>query len=211
MNQEKTKELFLSVDIEADGRIPGRNSMLSFGIAAVTIDKKIISTFSRNLKLLPGAIQDPDTMEFWQKNPMAWDASTYNQQDPGKSMQDCFKWMMNVKRETGLKLVLVAFPGGFDFMWFHWYMNNFTSHNPCGWAVLCLKSYAAAYLKKDFQKCVKRNFPRRWFQKNLPHTHVALDDAIEQAGMGISMIREVRGFDPIEKLTYQNKRTTSLF
>lgn len=205
MNKE-TKEIFLSLDVEADGRIPGRNSMLSFGIAAITIDKEIISTFSRNLKLLPGAIQDPDTMEFWRKNSVAWDVSTCNQKDPAESMQECFKWMMEIKKETGLKLVLVAFPGGYDFMWFHWYMNYFASHNPCGWAVLCLKSYAAALLKRDFQKCTKRNFPSRWFQKGLPHTHVAIDDAVEQAGIGISMIREARGLEPIEKITYRENK-----
>lgn len=33
-------EIYVSTDIEADGPIPGQNSMLSFGSAAYTDDKK---------------------------------------------------------------------------------------------------------------------------------------------------------------------------
>ena len=42
-------EIYVSTDVEADGPIPGPNSMLSFGSAAYAADKTLIGTFSANL------------------------------------------------------------------------------------------------------------------------------------------------------------------
>ena len=47
-------EIYVSTDVEADGPIPGPNSMLSFGSAAYTGRKELIGTFSANLETLPG-------------------------------------------------------------------------------------------------------------------------------------------------------------
>ena len=57
-------EIYVSTDVEADGPIPGPNSMLSFGSAAYTAGKKLPGTFSANLLTLPGATADPETMEW---------------------------------------------------------------------------------------------------------------------------------------------------
>ncbi len=54
-----SKEIYVSTDVEADGPIPGPNSMLSFGSAAYTGGKELIGTFSANLETLPGATQRP--------------------------------------------------------------------------------------------------------------------------------------------------------
>ncbi len=52
-------EIYVSTDIEADGRIPGVHSMLSFGSAAYLADKTLLGTFTANLEQLPGAVPDP--------------------------------------------------------------------------------------------------------------------------------------------------------
>lgn len=57
-----SKEIYVSTDVEADGPIPGPNSMLSFGSAACTGGKELIGTFSANLETLPGATVDPTLM-----------------------------------------------------------------------------------------------------------------------------------------------------
>jgi hypothetical protein len=61
--QPRTPEIYLSVDVEADGPIPGPYSMLSFGIAAFSLDKVLLGTFTRTLEPLPGAAQHPRVME----------------------------------------------------------------------------------------------------------------------------------------------------
>ena len=44
-------EIYVSTDIEADGPVPGINSMLSFASAAYRADKTLVATFSANLEL----------------------------------------------------------------------------------------------------------------------------------------------------------------
>lgn len=79
----KTKsEIYVSTDVEADRPIPGINSMLSFGSAAFTKNKELISTFSSNLETLPDAKEDPKTMKWWKTQPEAWLACRENPRDP---------------------------------------------------------------------------------------------------------------------------------
>ena len=66
------REIYVSTDVEADGPIPGPHSMLCFGSAAYLPDKTIVSTFSANLELLPGASGHPDTMAWWEQHQDAW-------------------------------------------------------------------------------------------------------------------------------------------
>ena len=42
-----SNEIYVSTDVEADGPIPGPNSMLSFGSAAYTGGKELIGTFNQ--------------------------------------------------------------------------------------------------------------------------------------------------------------------
>ena len=57
---------------------------------------------------------------------------------------------------------------------------------------LDIKSYAMAVLKTGYCDSTKRNMPKAWFDK-LPHTHVALDDAIEQGALFCNMLRHNLG------------------
>ena len=50
---------------------------------------------------------------------------------------------------------------------------------------------AMVMLGKDYRSSTKRNMPKRWMD-NFPHTHVALDDAIEQGALFCNMLAESR-------------------
>ena len=67
----KKPEIYVSTDVEADGPIPGTNSMLSFGSAAYLADKTLVGTFTANLETLPSAVEEPKTMEWWKSQPEA--------------------------------------------------------------------------------------------------------------------------------------------
>jgi hypothetical protein len=43
-------------------------------------------------------------------------------------------------------------------------------------------------LGKGYRDAIKRNMPKNWFD-DLPHTHHALDDAIEQGALFCNMLR----------------------
>lgn len=56
-------ESYISIDVEADGPIPGDYSMLSFGAVHYDYDGLEKAFFYANLDLLPNAKQHPNTME----------------------------------------------------------------------------------------------------------------------------------------------------
>ena len=178
-------DIYNSTDVETDGPIPGPHSMLSFGSAAYTADKQLVSTFSANLQTLPGATAHPKTAEWWATQPQAWAACRTNLEAPEAAMQRYVAW---IKTLTG-KPVFVAYPAGFDFLFVYWYLMRFVGESPFSHSALDMKSYAMAVLKTGYRDSTKKNMPRQWFDK-MPHTHVALDDAIEQGALFCNMLRD---------------------
>ena len=180
-------ETYISVDIETDGPIPGPHSMLSFGAAAFSAEGEMLDTFTRNLELLEGASAHPDTQRFWQDNQAAYKATRSNPVRPAAAMQDFDTWVAGL----GGRPVFVAYPAGFDFTFMYWYMMRFTGRSPFSFSALDMKTLAMALLQGGYRDATKRNMPRRWFSKRR-HTHVALDDAIEQGELFVNMLRECR-------------------
>jgi hypothetical protein len=87
------------------------------------------------------------------------------------------------------KPVFVGYPAAFDFMFVYWYLIRYTGKSPFSHAALDIKSYAMAVLQTGFRETAKRKMPRRWFDE-LPHSHVALDDAIEQGALFCNILAE---------------------
>lgn len=178
-------EIYVSTDVETDGPIPGPNSMLSFGSAAYLPDGNLMSTFSANLETLPDAQGDPETLKWWESQPEAWAEARTDPQPPREAMSQYVQW---IKGLPG-KPVFVAYPAGFDFLFVYWYLIRFAGESPFSFSALDIKTYAMALLKKEYRASSKRNMPRHWFA-DLPHTHKALDDAIEQGALFCNMLQE---------------------
>jgi hypothetical protein len=83
--------------------------------------------------------------------------------------------------------VFVGYPAVFDFMFVYWYLIRFTGESPFSYSALDIKSYAMALLGKGYRETVKKNMPREWFDP-IRHSHVALDDAIEQGALFCNML-----------------------
>ena len=178
-------EIYVSTDVEADGPIPGPNSMLSFASAAYTAGKTLLGTFSANLETLQGSSPDPVTTKWWATQPEAWAACRRDLQTPEVAMRQYVDW---VKALPG-KPVFVGYPAAFDFMFVTWYLLRFAGESPFGFAALDVKTYAMARLRTEYSKTTKPHMPARWFDGH-PHTHVALDDAIEQGTLFCNMLAE---------------------
>ena len=100
-------------------------------------------------------------------------------------MQDYLNWLKSLPGRP----VFVAYPAGFDFMFVYWYLIRFTGESPFSHSALDIKTFAMAMLKQEYRRSTKRAMPRRWFD-DLPHTHLALDDAIEQGALFCNMLQE---------------------
>jgi hypothetical protein len=203
--QARTPEIYLSVDIEADGPAPGRYSMLSFGIAAFTIDKVLLSTFTRNLEPLPGAVQHPRVMAWWQSTAQhrtAYERTREDVRPIRESMLECEAWTKSL-RAYG-KPCVVGAPAAFDFgAWLYWYLVYVLDEIPdLGYAALDLKSFAMGRLPETrYRSLGKSTYDPEWFDADTPHTHVALDDAIEQGTILVNAIRDRDGLPRIEGYT----------
>lgn len=181
-------EIYVSTDVEADGPIPGPHSMLSFASAAYRADKSLVSTYEANLELLPGAVGDPKTMEWWRGQPAAWDACRTNVREPSAVMPEYAAWLKSLPG----KPVFVGYPAAYDFLFVYWYLIKFAGESPFSHSALDIKTYAMAVLGRDYRESTKRNMPKRWFD-DLPHTHVALDDAKGQGALFCNMLAERMG------------------
>jgi hypothetical protein len=180
-------EIYISTDVETDGPIPGPHSMLSFGSAAYTADKKLVSTFSANLETLLEAAPHPKTAEWWATQPEAWAACRKDLESPVEAMTRYVQWLKSLSGRP----VFVAYPAGFDFLFVYWYLIRFVGESPFSHSALDMKSFAMAQLRMDYRDSTKRNMPKNWFDP-MPHTHVALDDAIEQGALFCNMLHENR-------------------
>jgi len=181
------EEIYVSTDIESDGPIPGPNSMLSLGSAAFLANGSMIDTFSANLETLPDANGDPRTMAWWAERPEAWAACRREPNPPENAMADYVAWLRKLPGAP----VFVAYPAGYDFLFVYWYLIRFVGESPFSHSALDIKTLAMSALGCGYRQATKRNMPRRWFSKR-PHTHVALDDAIEQGELFCAILRELR-------------------
>lgn len=172
---------YISIDVEATGPIPGVFSMISLGAAAYDSDGNCLDTFEVNIEELPDALRDASTMEFWAHNKEAWDYATQDPQDPHKAIEAFAVWLESFNKPTA-----VAYPAGFDFTHVFWYLHKFAKRSPLSFSCLDIKSYAAALLNIPYRRVTKNDMPDSWFSSR-PHTHKALDDALEQGDLFFNM------------------------
>jgi hypothetical protein len=179
------REIIVSTDIEASGPIPGPFSMWSLGAAALWPDGAVVDRFAANLEDLPGAGVDAETMEFWVRNPEAYQRCRLDPEPPIQVMQNFTAWL----RELPGRPVFLGSPVGFDFVFVRWYFIYLLGRCPFGHTALDLRSYVMGVSGRDFFKCGKRNYPAR-LRVEQPHTHVCDEDGLEQGLLFCNWRRE---------------------
>ena len=167
----------VSIDIEADGPIPEQNSMLALGAVAFTNDGIELGEFYRKLYPLADAVQNPMTMTWWQTQSAAWKEATYNQEPALDVMSDYAKWFLSFKYP-----VMLAAPSGFDFTFVRYYLCKFIGVNWKWHNCIDLRSFLM----------MKRGKYHGSYKKGLKikHTHIAVEDAREQAQYFFAAWRE---------------------
>ena len=98
--------------------------MLSFGMAAFTLEKELVGTFSRNLETLPEARTDARTMQWWAlpENATAYEKSRVDQIPPQQAMRECKAWLESMRRFG--RPVICGAPSGFDFTFIYYYFQR---------------------------------------------------------------------------------------
>ncbi|MEW9529014.1 exonuclease [Microbispora sp. NPDC049125] len=176
-------ETYISVDIEADGPIPGPYSMISIGMAVAgrmsgrafqRVDPEE-ATFYAELR----PISDDFVPESLAVTGLDRDRLLREGRDPADTMTAAAAWLGAVCGDT--LPVLAAFPLSYDWMWIYWYFLRFTGESPFGHSrCIDIKTLYAAKAGVPVAWATKRQMPRH-VRSSRRHTHHALDDALEQA------------------------------
>ncbi|TAX90250.1 3'-5' exonuclease [Rhizobium leguminosarum] len=177
-------DVFFSADVETDGAIPGPYSMLSFALVyAGTYDGNTFSrpheyvrTFYRELKPISEDF-DPEALAI---NGLDRVQLTLDGASPDHAMDDAFDWIQQFSGAG--KPVLVAYPLSFDWTWLYWYFIRYSKRgSPFGHSrCFDLKTAVAIKTGRTISSSSRAKLPVR-FASDRPHTHHAVDDAIEQA------------------------------
>lgn len=149
------------VDVEADGAIPHKYSMVSFG--AVVVEPSLSKTFYGDTK----PISDEFVAEalaisgFSREEHLKFD-------DPQAVMQKFDEWL---KENSNGRPVFISDNLAFDWQWINYYFHYFIGKNPFGFSGRRIGDLYSG-LEKDFFAASKWKSFRR-----TAHTHNPVDDA----------------------------------
>ena len=175
-------ELYIAVDVEADGPIPGPFSMISLGMSVVDLSEyrfySEIKPISENYVAEALMVSGLDRDKLIREAPTAEEAMT-----------SAAKWV-NGLRKIG-RPVFLAGPAVWDGMFIHWYFINFTGKSPFGntGSGIDLRSYWMGYKGCEWVESRKGKIKFELGLKDLPHTHHAGDDAEELAKVFGEMLK----------------------
>ena len=176
-------DLYVSADIESDGPIPSEYSMLSFGLAvAGSFDGTSFAaapgdraTFYRELRPISERF-DPEALRV---SGLDRERLDVDGAAPADAMADAAAW---IEQQAGDRTaVMVAYPLGFDWMFLHWYFVRFTGRSPFGFSgALDMKTMYQQKAGVVLGAAGRRDLPD-FLVPDVPHTHNALEDAVEQS------------------------------
>ncbi len=176
-------DVYISADIEADGPIPGRYSMLSFGLAvAGRFDGRTFSpadpaaaTFYRELRPVSDEF-DPGAVAVTGLDRARLQAAGA---DPAAAMAEAAAWVG--EQAGGDRPVMVGYPIVFDWMFMHWYFVRYVGRSPFGFSgALDMKTIYQQKARVPLDRAGRDDLPPV-LRSSRAHTHNACDDAIEQA------------------------------
>ena len=208
MEKSIIKEVYISVDIEADGPIPGDYSMTSLGASAsgyMTSTGRIVS-LDTSLPENQFYVEIKPISPLWVPEAFAvglftdfagddLDAKrTYIERtgtDPVYAMTSFADWVNGITKSNEARTsIFAAYPLGYDWMWTYWYLEKFAVNgSPFGHSRhIDIKTLYAAKASEMISRSIKRNIPSALKPKT-KHTHMALDDAIEQGELLLNLLR----------------------
>lgn len=165
-------ELFVSVDIEASGPIPGEFSLLSIGAVLVNQPQ---TTFYIELK--PEETRhDPEALAVtgFDIEELARDGVA-----PGAAMQKFAEWLSELCA-SHQKPVFVGLNAAFDWSFVNYYFHKYCGENPFGFTALDIKAFFMGVVGSRWDQ-TKSSQMEQLLHPKLKGTHNALEDARYQA------------------------------
>ena len=198
------RDLYISIDIEADGLIPGPTgwgySMLSLGACVagwLDVDHGFMrvvpetDTFYVELRPISDDV-DPEALAICEAAlSMPRSALVEHGTDPAAAMRDFVHWVKTVEDKHSGQAVAVGWPSSWDFgTWVFWYLQRFVRSSPFNHGQhRDIRDVFAAKHGVAIRGLSKRSIPEE-LRSSRRHSHNALDDAIEQAELFANVMTE---------------------
>lgn len=153
---------YIVVDVESDGGIIGKNSMVCFGAVIVDKEGKLDKTFYGKLKPISDSY-----------NPEALAISGFTREEhekfdnPALVFQDFHAWI--IANNEGGNPVLISDNNGYDSSWINWYFLTYRGTNPFGWSSRRIGDMYAGFMNDAKYQWKKH--------RKTSHTHHPVDDA----------------------------------
>jgi DNA polymerase III epsilon subunit-like protein len=173
------REIYISVDVEASGPIPGEYSLLSIGACLVAQPDQ---TFYVELKPL----NDNFVEKALKVTGLSLEKLKLDGQEPDLAMAGFAQWIESAADNN--RPVYVAFNATFDWSFTHWYFIKFLGRDPFGISGLDIKAYYMGRHHTSWGETIKKSV-RAKYPSTIAHTHQALDDAREQAEIFAQMLQ----------------------
>lgn len=183
-------DVYISVDVETDGPVPGPNSLLQIGACVAGHDhgRQFVRRNSGNtefsvwLKPLVEATPDPATLR-WLGEQGIDHAKLYDDgAHPHAALTLFASWVRRVAKFS--KPVFVAYPLSFDWSFTHVYFHRFLGADPFGFSnAIDIKSLYMGKAGTTASRSYKGSMPKQLTKTDWKHTHDALQDARGQADL----------------------------
>jgi len=167
-----TNEVFVCVDVETAGPVPGQYAMLSIG-ACLVMD--IGTNFYIELK----PDRDDVVADALAISGLEMDALRQNGVEPAAAMRAFASWVYGVAPAPA-RPIFVAFNAPFDWMFIHDYFHRYLGENPFGHSALDIKAYFMGQMGVNWADTSMQRIST-FFLEERRLTHNALKDAQDQA------------------------------
>jgi DNA polymerase III epsilon subunit-like protein len=167
-----SEEIFISVDVETSGPIPGEFSLLSIGACAVDRPEQ---RFECLLKPITDQA-DPKALEV---SGLSLEILQHTGLEPVQAMERFETWVGQMAGATGTP-VFVGFNAPFDWSFVNYYFHRFLRHNPFGFTALDIKAYYMGSAGTSWE-ATRSSKMREQLGAALEGDHDPLNDALAQA------------------------------
>lgn len=176
------KEIFISVDIESSGPIPGEYSMLSIGACLVDAPE---TTFERTFKPL-NRNADPEALAVTGFTLAELELSGTK---PQQVMNELQLWVKAACSGDAMP-VFVGLNAPFDWSFVNYYFHRFCGSNPFGFTALDIKAYYMGVTGSSWRDTRSSAMASR-LRTIQADNHNALQDAVYQAKL-FRLVRELK-------------------
>lgn len=190
-----TRELYLSVDVEPDGHVPGTSSIVSLGAcaAAVRDENGSVEALDPDAHVFYAVLR-PISERYVEKalrvTGFEREALERDGSAPRDAIAEFAAWIDRLAAKHDAQPVLAAYPLGLVWSFTQYYLHEFAGRSPFGQSAhYDMKTAYAAVTQSAVRDAIKRRMPSALLGPKDSKTHHALDDAKGHVDLLVGLLR----------------------